>query len=198
MRGRDDPQHVLTPLWLPCMSARVLRQCHVTGCCARGFYPQKALGGSVPVLNRRFAIRPYCECRKGLNGKSDRISRVCRKLQTAQAKLSKLQKEREAQEAAKALAAEEASASQQLPESSGEASASAEGPAEAPSSSASRTTAPEAAVPSTADEGRAAYVSERPFVSLSDLQDFAGVARAQRGDWSVAQYSTLRLFTCSL
>ncbi len=94
------------------------------------------------------------------------------------------------------MAAEEASALEKVPESSAGATASAEA-AEGSSSSAPRTT--EAAVPSIADEGRAAYVFERPFVSLSDLQNFAGVEKAQRGEClgQTSQHMTLSCLGCT-
>ena len=98
----------------------------------------------------------------------------CRKLQTAHAKLSKLQKEQEAQES------ERGSASEKPPESVRDVAASAK-VAEGPSSSMPLTTTA-AAEPSRDDEDQAACVSGRPFLSLSAMQKYAGVAKVQQGD----------------
>jgi len=98
----------------------------------------------------------------------DRALSPCRNVQTAEAKLSKLQMEKEAQEAKQAAASKSAVSSKDLA---------------AMAEAAYRSVPPTAAAgQSAAGAGRAAYASERPFLSLAALQTFSGAAKVQRGE----------------
>lgn len=100
----------------------------------------------------------------------------CRNLQAAQLKLARLRREKEAAEAERA-----ASANLTAPKDPAAA------PKDASAQSAEGSSSSESGPPKAADagasssQGRGAYVSGRPFLSLGDLQKFAGVAGEQFG-----------------
>lgn len=95
----------------------------------------------------------------------------CRNLQAAQLKLTGLQREKEAAEAERA-----ASAKLTAPKDPAAAPNDASAESSSSSESGPPSDPPKAAAGASSSQGRDAYVSGRPFLSLGDLQKFAGVA----------------------
>ena len=116
------------------------------------------------------AFAMHGRCASTLKG----FSSPCRNLQAAQLKLTRLQREKEAAEAERAASAkltapkDPAAAPNDASALSAESSSSSE--------SGHSSGPPKASAGASSSQGRGAYVSGRPFLSLGDLQKFAGVA----------------------